>query len=134
MNYHALVESIVALHQESSGRAALAVNRWLILRNWVIGAHLVEFEQNGEDRAKYGAKLLAQPAHDLKHRSVSGSSAEKLGPSSAMTNSSRGAPAPLPAENSLRLSWTHWIELLHLDDPWKRAFYENECLKGNMAW
>ena len=50
MSYHALVESIVALHQESSGQAALAVNRWLILRNWVIGAHLVEFEQNGESR------------------------------------------------------------------------------------
>ena len=79
MNYHALVESIVALHQESSGRAALAVNRWLILRNWVIGAHLVEFEQNGEDRAKYGARLLRELAHDLKRRSVSGSSAEMLG-------------------------------------------------------
>lgn len=169
MNYHALVESIVALHQESSGRAALAVNRWLILRNWVIGAHLVEFEQNGEDRAKYGAKLLEQLAHDLKRRSVSGSSAEMLGrmrlfyrafphlraqipssvmaesgklpiqpvgpeiPSSAMTNSSQGGPVPLPAENILRLSWTHWIELLHLEDPWKRAFYENECLKGNWS-
>ena len=169
MNYHALVESIVALHRESSGRAALAVNRWLILRNWVIGAHLVEFEQNGEDRAKYGARLLTELAHDLKRRSVSGSSAEMLGrmrlfyrafpqlrgqipssvtaesgklpvppavpeiPSSAMTNSSQGGPAPLPAENILRLSWTHWIELLHLDDPWKRAFYENECLKGNWS-
>ena len=62
MIYHALVESSVALHQESSGRAALAVNRWLILRNWVIG-HLVEFEQNGEDRAKYGARLLTELAH-----------------------------------------------------------------------
>lgn len=169
MNYHALVESIVALHQESSGRAALAVNRWLILRNWVIGAHLVEFEQNGEDRAKYGAKLLAQLAHDLKRRSVSGSSSEMLGrmrlfyrafpqlhaqipssvmtesgklpvpsvgpeiPSPAMTNSIPGKPTPLHAENILRLSWTHWIELLHLDDPWKRAFYENECLKGNWS-
>lgn len=63
MNYHALVESIAALHQESSGRTALAVNRWVILRNWVIGAHLVEFEQNGEDRAKYGARLLTELAH-----------------------------------------------------------------------
>ena len=65
MNYHALVESIVTLHQESSGRAALAVNRWLILRNWVIGAHLVEFEQNGEDRAKYGCSRLSPFAGTL---------------------------------------------------------------------
>jgi hypothetical protein len=114
MNYHALVESIVALHQESSGRAALAVNRWLILRNWVIGAHLVEFEQNGEDRAKSGVKLLAQLAHDLKRRSVSGSSAEMLGrmrlfyrafpqlhaqiPSSVMTESGKLPVPPVGPE------------------------------------
>lgn len=116
MNYHALVESIVALHQESSGRAALAVNRWLILRNRVIGAHLVEFEQNGEDRAKYGTRLLTELAHDLNRRSVSGSSAEMLGrmrlfyrafpqpraqiPSSAMTDSVPRKPAPLHAEKN----------------------------------
>jgi hypothetical protein len=29
----------------------------LILRNWLIGAFLVEFEQSGEDRAKYGTGL-----------------------------------------------------------------------------
>lgn len=38
MNYDALVRSIVSLHQEALGRAALAVNRALVLRNWMIGA------------------------------------------------------------------------------------------------
>jgi hypothetical protein len=33
----------------------------------------------------------------------------------------------------LCLSWTHWIELLQLDDLWKRAFYENECLNGTWS-
>ena len=116
MNYNALVESIVALHRESSSRAALAVNWWLILRNWVIGAHLVEFEQNGEDRAKYGAGLLTQLAHDLKRGSVSGSSAEMLGrmrlfyrafpqlraqiPSSVMTESRQLPDLPVGPEMS----------------------------------
>ena len=153
MNYDALVQSVVVLHQESSGRAALAINRWLLLRNWLIGAYVVEFEQSGEDRAKYGAGLLAQLARDLKRRSVPGSSAEMLGrmrlfyrafpqlraqipssvmtesgtllrapatgaiPSSAMTDSSSKQPAPLSADQVLRLSWTHWIELLHISDP-----------------
>jgi len=116
MNYHALVESTVALHRESSGRAALAENRWLILRNWEIGAHLVEFEQNGEDRAKYGARLLTVLSHDLKRRSVSGSSAEMLGrmrlfyrafpqlraqiPSSLMTESRKLPDPPVRPEIS----------------------------------
>ena len=30
-------------------------------------------------------------------------------------------------------SWTHFVEFIRLDDPWKRAFYENECLKGNWS-
>ncbi|MEO5958879.1 MAG: PDDEXK nuclease domain-containing protein [Opitutaceae bacterium] len=33
----------------------------------------------------------------------------------------------------LRFSWTQLIELLRLDDPWKRAFYENECLLGGWS-
>ncbi len=33
----------------------------------------------------------------------------------------------------LRLSWSHFIELIRIEDPWKRAFYENECLKGNWS-
>ena len=39
-------------------RAAVAVNQALVLRNWLIGAYIVEFEQNGTDRAKYGTRLL----------------------------------------------------------------------------
>lgn len=45
MNYDAFAQSIVTLHREALGRAALAVNRALILRNWMIGAYIVEFEQ-----------------------------------------------------------------------------------------
>ena len=42
-------------------------------------------------------------------------------------------PTPLPAAKVLELSWSHLLEFIRLDDPWKRAFYENECLKGNWS-
>jgi len=32
-----------------------------------------------------------------------------------------------------RLSFTHIIELIKLDDPLKRAFYEIECIRGNWS-
>jgi len=38
--------------------ASKAINRYLTIRNWLIGFHIVEFEQNGEDRAKYGQRLI----------------------------------------------------------------------------
>ena len=54
-------------------------------------------------------------------------------PSTTMTKSSTRRPTPLSAESLFELSWTHFIELIRLDDPWKRAFYENECLKGHWS-
>jgi predicted nuclease of restriction endonuclease-like (RecB) superfamily len=39
----------------------------------------------------------------------------------------------LPPEQLRRLSWTHFIELIRIDDPLKRAFYETECLQGNWS-
>ena len=42
-------------------------------------------------------------------------------------------PSPLTATQVLQFSWTQLIELLHIDDPWKRAFYENECLLGSWS-
>jgi len=33
----------------------------------------------------------------------------------------------------LRLSWSQFQELIRIDDPWKRAFFENECLQANWS-
>ncbi|NNF34774.1 MAG: DUF1016 family protein, partial [Saprospiraceae bacterium] len=38
--------------------AARTINQYLTIRNWLIGYYLVEYEQNGEDRAKYGDKII----------------------------------------------------------------------------
>ena len=42
-------------------------------------------------------------------------------------------PTPLSSEALFHFSWSHFVEFIRLDDPWKRAFYENECLKGNWS-
>ena len=169
MNYDALIATLAQVHQQSQAGAAGAVNRHLILRNWLIGAHLVEFEQRGEDRAKYGAGLLKRVSADLIEREVPGTSPDMLermrllylyypqlaGRISApwVRNSSAAKPArpgngisapavrnsgsrtsrPLPVEKLFGLSWTHLADLVRLEDPWKRAFYENECLNGNWS-
>ena len=58
-----------AEHQAQSG-AADAVNHHLILRNWLIGAYLIEYKLNGEDRAQYGVRLIERLADDLKSHSL----------------------------------------------------------------
>ena len=51
MNYEQLVTAIDVASQALLGGAAKAFNQALVLRNSLIGAHLIEFEQSGQDRA-----------------------------------------------------------------------------------
>ena len=44
----------------------------------MIGAYIVEYEQNGADRAAYGSELIERLANDLKSRNIKGLSARNL--------------------------------------------------------
>ena len=58
MTFELLAKNIEAIHSVLQQQAAHAVNLSLTSRNWLMGCYIVEFEQNGEDRAQYGTKLL----------------------------------------------------------------------------
>lgn len=58
INFSLLLNSIKSIHLQLQDSAAKAVNKLLTIRNWLIGYYIVEYEQNGEDRAQYGEKLL----------------------------------------------------------------------------
>ncbi len=57
-NFEKLVGTIRQVHEKMAAQAGRAVNISLTMRNWVIGCYLAEYEQNGADRAEYGAQLL----------------------------------------------------------------------------
>ena len=50
--------SILNTHLTAQQAAIRAVNQMATLRNWLIGCYIVEYEQKGSDRAKYGDRLL----------------------------------------------------------------------------
>ena len=56
--FNDLSESIIETHQSAQNTAIKAVNQMATLRNWLIGCYIVEYEQKGSDRAKYGDRLL----------------------------------------------------------------------------
>ncbi len=58
MDFESLVNIIRSAKDAFQIQAAHSINLSLTARNWVIGYYITEFEQNGEDRAQYGAKLL----------------------------------------------------------------------------
>ena len=65
LSFENLVENVGKVHNITSGAAKGAVNQLLTIRNWAIGYYIVEFEQNGADRAEYGSHLLDNLAKEL---------------------------------------------------------------------
>lgn len=64
-NIRDLSSIIQKVHSELQTSAANAVNQALTMRNWLIGYYIVEYEQNGTDRAQYGSNLLVVLAEKI---------------------------------------------------------------------
>jgi predicted nuclease of restriction endonuclease-like (RecB) superfamily len=78
MKFEVLVNTIQETHVALQQSAVKAINRYLTIRNWMIGYHIVEFEQLGEDRATYGSRLLDNIAKRLKPTGIKGITAAEL--------------------------------------------------------
>ena len=65
MNFNELITQLRELDRSLKERAVRVVNAGLTTRNWLVGAYLVEFEQNGADRAEYGKNLIRDVSNAL---------------------------------------------------------------------
>ena len=199
MDFPQLTSNILVTHNALQNNAIRAINQNITARNWLVGYWIVEFEQNGEDRAKYGEKLLSELAKAIKVRGLGtvmlnlcrkfyktyptlsteiGKFLISRGDSQiiqsliekfqitenendiifqsligklpiptasifqTVTEKSVGDPSLVPADSIevipqvgddkifSRLSFTHIIPLLSIDDPLKRSFYEIETIRG----
>ena len=61
-----LADRIVRVIEESRLALAISINETMKTTYWRIGQHIVEFEQQGNARAKYGTSLLANLARILR--------------------------------------------------------------------
>ena len=77
-NFDTLVVSIADTSHYFQQQAQKQVNVALTLRNWLIGAYLVEYEQHGQDKAEYGEKLYKNLAKKLQEQGVKGLSFTNL--------------------------------------------------------
>jgi predicted nuclease of restriction endonuclease-like (RecB) superfamily len=125
--YQQLLGQIAHDYQQGQVRAVQAVNTQLIETYWQVGQRIVEFEQNGKERAAYGAALINQLASDLTLRFGKGFSRSNLIRIRqfylAYPDFQKGATA------SHLLTWSHIVELLKIDDPLERSFYEQQSIK-----
>jgi len=136
--YTELINEIGTLLQKGREKAAQSVNTILVQTYWLIGKHIVEFEQGGKEKADYGSQLLDQLAKDLSEHYGKGFSRSNvfqirqfyLRFSKIQTLSGQFENN----ENQLyKLSWSHYIEILKSDNDLEISFYVKQSEKENWS-
>lgn len=153
MTLSTLISNIEIAHDTFQVKALQSVSVNLTLRNFLIGYYIVEYEQNGSDRATYGQKVIDNLAQKLVHIKGVSSTALKLMRQFYLTypqisqsltdqfkildkksQSLTDQSLQVPIDKLLRTcTFTHFIELVKIDDELKRTFYEVETIKGNWS-
>jgi len=121
--YRELLEQISQTYTQGRVRAVQAVNAQITETYWQVGRHIVEFEQGGKTRADYGKALIASLAQDLGLRHGKGFSRSNLVYMRLLY-----LRYPISQKPSHQLSWSHYVELLKLDDDLERGFYERQAI------
>lgn len=148
-----LTSIIQTTHDAALSSAVKAINRMQTMRNWLIGYYIVEYEQNGKDRAEYGAKLLKKLEERVNRKGMTTTLFKwarkfyRLYPQMSDNlplNIFRTVSDDFGKQKSAtvmhqfvtpgktiisHLSFTHLREIMTLNDPLARYFYEQECIK-----
>ena len=127
-NYEQLIANIGTILAEGRNRVATAINTALVQTYWTIGQHIVEYEQQGNERAEYGSKLLDRLSHDLSERYGKGFSRSNVVYIRKFYLSFQKGETV-----SHLLSWSHYVEILKGDDPLEISFYATQCAKENWS-
>ena len=121
-DYQDLLQQVGIALENGRGQVAVTVNNVMVQTYWSIGQHIVEYEQKGNEKAEYGSGLLKQLSEDLSIRYGDG-----FGKSNIFSMRRFYLLYPKFQTVSGKLSWSHYIELLKIDDPLERSFYEKEA-------
>jgi len=78
MNFNQLVNIFTDTDKNLKQKVFNAINQSITIRNWLYGLYIVEFEQNGEDRAVYGENLMKNLSENLKNKKLKAVSDREL--------------------------------------------------------
>ena len=126
--YRELLERISRRYVQGQAQAVRSVNETIIETNWQIGKYIVEYEQKGNTKAKYGSRLLENLSRDLTLLHGRGFSRPNL-------NNMRLFYVRYPICQTLsdKLSWSHYCELIKISDDTERSFYLQQNLFENWS-
>jgi len=155
--YQGFFSEVSTLLAAARKQAAQAVNTILVATYWELGRRIVEFEQDGKERAGYGEQLIERLSRDLTEKFGKGFSRQNLqymrqlytvyppgqirqtvsgdfpGSMCRTVSGESGFPLNLLVE-ALPLSWSHYVLLISRSrSDEARQFYHAEALRGGWS-
>ena len=115
---------VSALLNEARNSVVQTVNKTMVITYFEIGRMIVEEEQNGKERAKYGKHILKELSKRLHAEFGKGFSVDNL------ENMRRFYLVYGNSETLSRisnLSWSHYLKLMRIDNEDERKYYEIEA-------
>ena len=126
--YQSLINEIGDVLLNARNKISREINVTMVDAYWSIGRYIVEYEQQGKERAEYGTKLLSRLSKDLTRLYGKG-----FGKSNLIYIRKLYLSFPKSGTLSHLLSWSHYYEILKSDDGLERSFYIKECEKRHWS-
>ena len=127
-DYQSLLISISQRYEQGRANIAAYVNTKIVNTYWQIGQYIVVFEQGGNAKATYGKALIENLSKDLSLAYGKGFSRSNLNYMRLFYQR-----FPICEEVPHKLSWTHFCELVKIDDPLERSFYQQQAILENWS-
>ena len=125
-----LAEKISDLLHIARQNVVRTVNSTMVLTYFEIGRMIVEEEQQGDDRAKYGIQLIKNISARLTSEFGSGFSQRNI---EQMRQFYLVYSKAQTVSAEFKLSWSHYLKLMRMQDESERRFYEIESIKNNWS-
>lgn len=123
-----LIKQIRSLVEGARNDIARNINSGILQTYWQVGKHIVEFEQKGNIKAEYGKQLLINLSKELSLELGRGFSRSNLTYMRMFYQRYQKSEAV-----SHKLSWSHYFELLKIDDDLERSFYQKQAITENWS-
>ena len=123
-----LFQDVSKIIQQAQGKVKQNINTAMLQSYWQIGRLIVEHEQQGGQRAKYGKQQLKNLSTLLKTKFSKGFDITNL------RNMRRFYIAfPFRETPSLELSWSHYNRLSRVEETEARNWYQQQSIENNWS-
>jgi len=161
-SYSQLFIGVADLLEQARKHSVRSLNAIMACTYWEVGRRIVEHEQQGQKRAKYGEALIERLALDLTAKLGRGFSRSNLWqmrdfylawPILQTLSGESLPPEPISEDKSklqtmsglsadhreiqlhrFPLPWSHYVRMLAVKSKEARAFYETEALRGGWSF